>query len=37
MVQKPSALESQLSHDITHILESRNGTETMNLAVPAIT
>ena len=25
MAQKPSALESQLSHDITHRLESRNG------------
>ena len=37
MKQKPWALESQLSHQITHRLESRNGTETMSLEIPAIT
>ena len=35
--QKPWGLECQLSHDITHPLESRNGTETMRLGMPAIT
>ena len=37
MGQKPWALESQLSHEITHSLESRNGTETMSLGMPTIT
>ena len=37
MAQKPWALESQLPHDITHFLESRNSTATMSLGIPAMT
>ena len=37
MGQKPWTLESQLLHDITHKLESSDGTETMSLEIPAIT
>ena len=37
MGQKQWALEFQLLYEITHFLESRNGTETMNLGITAIT
>ena len=36
MTQKPLDLKSQISQNITHLLESRNGPDTISLEITAI-